>query len=149
MPQIFTQYDALTTHIYQVEIDGIELAQFQEISGISIERQVIEHRATLPGGHEEIKKIPGPIKYGDITLKRGMTDNQDLFDWMADVVEGKVDAARRNGSIVEYDTQYNEINRWNFVNAWISKWEAPSHKANANEVAVESITLTVERIEKG
>lgn len=149
MPQVFADFDALTTHIYQVEIDGIGLAQFQEISPITIERQVIEHRATLPGGKEVIKKLPGPVKYGDITLKRAMTENQELYDWITEVVEGKVDAARRNGSIVQYDTQYAEVNRWNFTNAWISKWEAPGHKANANEVAVESVTITVESIEKG
>lgn len=149
MPQLFTDYDALTSHIYQVEIDGITLGQFQEISGISVERQVIEHRATLPGGKEVIKKIPGPVKYGDITLKRGMTENSDLYDWVTEVVEGKVDAARRNGSIVQYDTQFGEVNRWNFTNGWPSKWEAPSHKANANEVAVESMTITVESIKKG
>ena len=149
MPQLFSDYDALTTHIYQIEIDGVGLGQFQEISGISIERQVIEHRATLPLGQEVIKKIPGPIKFGDITLKRGATDNDELYKWMMEVVEGKVDAARRNGSIVEYDTQFNEVNRWNFTNAWPSSFEAPSHKANANEVAVETVTLTVESIEKG
>lgn len=149
MPQIFGDLDALTTHVYQIEIDGITLAQFQEVSGISIERQVIEHRSTLPGGQEEIKKMIGPTKYGDVTLKRGMTDDTQLYDWMVQVVEGQLDQARRNGSIVQYDTQYNEINRWNFVNGWPSKWEAPSHKANANEVAVETVTLTVERIERG
>jgi phage tail-like protein len=149
MPQLFSDYDALTTHIYQVEIDGVNIGQFQEISGISIERQVIEHRATLPLGQEVIKKIPGPLKYGDITLKRGMTDSDDLYKWVMDVKEGKVDAARRNGSIVQYDTQYAEVNRWNFRNGWPSKWEAPAHKANANEVAVESVTITVEEIEKG
>lgn len=149
MPQLFGEYDALTSHIYQVEIDGINLGQFQEVSGISIERQVIEHRATLPGGREVIRKLPGPTKFGDISLARGMTDDAALYDWIQEVVEGRVDAARRNGSVVEYDTQYAEVSRWNFTNAWPSKWEAPSHKANATEVAVEKITLTVESIEKG
>lgn len=149
MPQLFADFDALTSHIYQVEIDGITLAQFQEVSGISIERQVIEHRATLPGGAEVIKKEPGPVKYGDITLKRGMTDDDQLYKWIDEVVKGQLDAARRNGSIVQYDTQFGEVNRWNFTNGWPSKWEAPSHKANANEIAVESVTITVEKIEQG
>lgn len=149
MPQLFNEHDALTNNIYQVEIDGISLGQFQEVGGISIERSVIEHRATLPGGQEVIRKLPGPVKYGDVTLKRGMTDDSSLYDWIKEVVEGKVDSARRNGSIVEYDTQYSEVARWNFTNAWPQKWEAPSHKANANEIAVESVTLTVESIEAG
>jgi phage tail-like protein len=149
MPQIFTEFDGLTTHVYQVEIDGVNIAQCAEISGISIERQVIEHRATLPLGQEVIKKIPGPKKYGDITLKRAVTDNDELYKWAMEVMDGSVDAARRNGSIVEYDTNYGEVNRWNFTNGWPSKFEGASHKANANEVAVESVTITVEAIEKG
>jgi phage tail-like protein len=149
MPQLFTEYDALTGHTYQIEIDGVGLGQFQEVSGLSIERQVIEHYATLPGGQEVLKKEPGPIKYGDITLKRGMTDNDELYQWMNEIVEGNLDAARRNGSIVEYDLNFGEVNRWNFVNGWPSKWEAPSHKANSNEIAVESITIAIEKLEKG
>lgn len=149
MPQIFADFDALTTHVYQVEIDGISLGQFQEVTIGAIERQVIEHRATLPLGAETINKIPGPTKYGDITLKRGMTDDTQLYDWMMEVVNGAIDSARRNGSIVQYDTQYAEVNRWNFTNGWPSKYEPASHKANANEIAVESITITVESIVKG
>jgi phage tail-like protein len=149
MPLDFMGGDAATSHIYQVECDGITLAQFQEVSGITIERQVIEHRATLPGGQEVIKKEPGPIKYGDITLKRGVTDDDQLYEWIDQVIKGDIVSARRNGSIVQYDTMFSEIKRWNFVNGWPSKWEGPSHKANANEISVESVTLTVEAIEKG
>ncbi|WP_083441820.1 phage tail protein [Nitriliruptor alkaliphilus] len=145
----FMSGDAATSHIYQVECDGITLAQFQEVSGISVERQVIEHRATLPGGQEVIKKEPGPIKFGDITLKRGVTDDDQLYEWIDQVVKGDITSARRNGSIVQYDTMFAEIKRWNFINGWPSKWEAPSFKANANEISVESVTLTVEAIEKG
>lgn len=149
MPQIFGDNDALVTQHYQIEIDGVTLAQFQEAGGISIERQVIEHRATMPGGNEVIKKLPGPLKYGDITLKRAMTDDSALYDWIKEVVDGMIDAARRDGSLVQYDTQFNEISRWNFRGAWPSKWEGPSGKANANEVTVESVTLTCEEIWKG
>lgn len=148
MPQVFGEHDALGVSHYQIEIDGVSLAQFQEMSGLSIERQVTEHRATLPGGQEVIKKLPGPLKFGDITLQRAMTDNDELYTWIQQVVEGRIDEARRNGSLVQYDTQFNEVNRWDFQNAWPSKWEGPSGKANANEVAVEKVTLTVEGLVK-
>lgn len=148
MPQVFGEHDALGVSHYQIEIDGVSLAQFQEMSGLSIERQVTEHRATLPGGQEVIKKLPGPLKFGDITLQRAMTDNDELYTWIQQVVEGRIDEARRNGSLVQYDTQFNEVNRWDFENAWPSKWEGPSGKANANEVAVEKVTLTVEGLIK-
>lgn len=149
MPQIFTDHDALITSHYDIEIDGLTIAQFQEVSGISIERQVIENHAILPGGQQVTKKEPGPLKFGDITLKRAMTDSDDLYKWIQQVVEGRIDEARRNGSLVQRDSQFGEITRWNFTNAWPSKWEGPSGKANATEVTVETVTLTCEWIEKG
>lgn len=149
MAQIFNQHDALTTSHYQIEVDGVTIAQFQEVSGMSIERQVIEHRATIAGGQEVIRKEPGPLKFGDITLKRAMTDSKDLYEWIEQVLEGRIDEARRNGSLVQYDTQFNEIQRWNFENGWPTKWEGPTGKANANEVTVETVTITVESIRKG
>ncbi len=149
MPQLFGEHDALIKSQYQVEVDGLELAQFQEVSGLKIERQVIEHRVTTMGGREVIKKEPGPRKFGDITLKRAMTDSDDLYKWIKEVQDGKIDTARRNGSIVQYDSQFNEIMRWNFTNGWPSSWEGPEGKANANEVTVETVTITVESIEQG
>lgn len=149
MPQLFNEHDALIKSHYHIEVDGLDLAQFQEVSGLSIERQVIEHRATTPTGQEVIKKEPGPRKFGDITLKRAMTDSDDLYQWIKEVQDGKIDAARRNGSVVQYDSQFTEVMRWNFTNGWPSKWEGPSGKANANEVTVETVTITVESIEQG
>ena len=88
------------------------------------------------------------LRPGCVHLTFGADDSQ-LEDWFDEVVKGDFISARRNGSIVQYDTSYQEINRWNFINGWPSKWEGASYKANSNEIAVESVTLTIERLEKG
>src|SRR5262249_29606129 len=71
--------DALAGYSFSVEIDGVSIAQFRELSGLSAEIQVIEHRENKVKGLPVLKKLPGHQKYGDLTLKRGRTDNKALW----------------------------------------------------------------------
>ena len=89
--------DALGNYAFQIEVDGVTLAQFKEVSGLSAEIQVIEHKENKPGAIPVIKKLPGAQKWGDITLKRGKTNDPGWWDWIKEVQEGKIDSARRNG----------------------------------------------------
>ena len=59
-------------------------------------------------------------------------------------LEGDIDSARRNGSIVLYDSMQTEVARWNFVNGWPSVWKGADLDAGANEVAVEEVTIAHE-----
>lgn len=139
--------DALGSYNFQVEVDGVTIAQFKEVSGLSTEIKVIEHEEVLPGGKPIIKKIPGPRKWGDISLKRGKTDDQGWWDWINSVHEGDITAARRNGSIVIYDYALGEKARYNFLNAWPSKVSIGGLKAGGSEVVVEECTLVHEGLE--
>lgn len=139
--------DALSNYAFQIEIDGVTMAQFREVSGLSSEIQVIEHKENRPGGIPVIKKLPGARKWGDISLKRGKTDDPAWWKWIQEVQEGKIDAARRNGSVVLYDYERGEIVRWNFTNAWPSKVSIGSLQAGGNEVAIEECTLVHEGLE--
>ena len=93
-------------------------------------------------------KIPGRLKWGDITLKRGITSSMDLWKWRKVVEDGKVTEARRNGSIVMFDQELNEQARWNFLPAWPSKISGPAPKADGNEIVLEELTLVHEFIER-
>ena len=53
-----------------------------------------------------------------------------------------------NASVVLHNEKHEEVVRWNLVNAWPSKYVGPDMKANANEVAIESIELTHEGVER-
>lgn len=139
--------DALGNYAWQVEVDGLQLAQFKEVSGLSSEIQVIEHKENKPGGLPLIKKLPGARKYGDITLKRGKTDDPAFWTWIREVQEGKIDSARRNGSVVLYDYEYGEKVRWNFINGWPSKVSISNLQAGGSDVAVEDVTIVHEGLE--
>ena len=81
--------DALAGYSFSIEIDGVTIAQFKEVSGINAEIQTIEHRENKKGGLPIMKKLPGAKKYGDITLKHGKTDSKAVWEWLKTVQDGK------------------------------------------------------------
>ena len=136
--------DALGAYNFQIEVDGVTIAQFKEVGGLSVEIKVIEHEEVTPGGKPVIKKIPGPKKWGDLTLKRGFTDDNGWWSWINQVHEGNIDDARRNGSIVLYDYALGERQRINFANGWPSKVSIGGLKAGGSEIVVEECTIVHE-----
>jgi phage tail-like protein len=133
--------DALAGYSFAIEIDGVTIAQFKEVSGISAEIQTIEHRANTVAGLPLLKKLPGAKKYGDLTLKRGRTDNKALWDWLKQVQDGNVTAARKNGSVTLFDYSHGEVSRFNFINAWPSKVSIGSLNAGGNDILLEEVTI--------
>lgn len=131
---------------FTVEIDGITSAAFSECTGLDTETDVIEYRE----GSEDItvRKLPGLKKHANVTLKRGFSTNSELFDWRKTVMDGVIE--RKNVSIVLYDetgvTGGSERIRWNLQNAWPSKWVGAELKANANEIAIETLEICHEGI---
>lgn len=130
---------------FLVEIDGIAVARFSEVSGIQVE---VETETYEEGGvNDFVHYFPKRAKYQNIILKRGITDGQELWNWHQEVVDGSF--KRKNGSIILLDSNGEEKWRWNFVQAFPVKWTGPDLKAEASSVAFESIELVHEGIKKG
>jgi phage tail-like protein len=136
--------DAVLGSAWQVEIDGIAIAQFKELSGVGSEVQVVEHRENKAGGVHVMKKLPGHTASSDITLSRGKTADAAWWTWQKKVQDGDIAGARKNGSVVLYDYSKGEIARYNFVNGWPSKVTLGTLSAGSSEVLVESCTITHE-----
>ncbi|MFZ0388950.1 MAG: phage tail protein [Calditrichia bacterium] len=128
---------------FRVEIDGVQQAGFSEATGFDATVDVIEYR----DGNENttVRKLPGLTKYGNITLKRGVTNSTELFEWHLDVVRGNIE--RRNMSIVLMDESGNDAARWNIINAWPTKYDPPDFNAKGNDVAIESLEIVCEGVE--
>ena len=138
-----TRIDPYGNFNFLVEIDGISLAGFSECSGLSTSVDVIEYRE---GGDHTVRKLPGLARVGDITLKRGVTPSHELQDWHKNILNGVLD--RRNGSIVLQDNARVEVGRWNFFNAIPCKWEGPDLNGKGNDIAIETLTLCCETLER-
>jgi phage tail-like protein len=128
---------------------GAVTGYFTEVSGLGSESEVVEHKIMAKGAKEPlIRKIPGRTKWGDIVLKRGITKNLDFYDWRKQVEQGKVDAARLDGTIIMYDQTMTPIAEWNFNKGWPSKISGPSLAADSNAVGIEEITIVHEGIKR-
>ena len=55
---------------------------------------------------------------------------------------------RRNGSIILQDDAGQEKVRWNFFSAWPSKYDGPDFNAKGNDVSLDSMTVSCERVER-
>ena len=131
---------------FAIDIQGVIKGFFTECSGLGSEHEVIEHKIVTEQGQEVVMKIPGRMKWEDITLKRGITSNMDIWSWRKQVQDGDVDGARRDGSVIMFDQHLKEVARWNFERAWPVKVSGPSPKADSNEIGIEEMVLTHEYI---
>jgi phage tail-like protein len=139
--------DPLVGFHFGVDIqNGKITGYFTECSGLGSEHEVIEHKVVTETGQEVVMKLPGRLKWDNITLKRGITSSMDLWDWRKQVEDGDVDGARADGSIVMYDQNLNEVARWNFERAWPIKISGPQPKSDSNEISIEELEMTHEYI---
>ena len=128
--------------------NGVITGYFTECAGLGSEHEIIEHKVVDNSGHEVTMKIPGRLKWENIVLKRGITKSMDLWDWRKKVEDGKVEDARRDGSVIMYDNTLKEVARWDFERAWPVKITGPQPKADSNEIGIEEITVTHEYIRR-
>lgn len=136
--------DPYRVYKYKVEIDGITRGGFREASGLDSSQDPIEYREGTDELHA--KKLPGLNKSSNISLKWGITDDAQLWEWRKKSIDGKVE--RKNGSIVLYNDAGEEKIRWNFIEAWPTKWTGPSFNATGNEVAIETLEIAHEGLTK-
>lgn len=140
--------DPLVSFNFKLELDSLdEAAYFTEISGMGSETEIAEQKVTT-NGLEVVLKVPGRLKWGDITLKRGITSNMDLWEWRKNVEDGDVQGARTNGSVVMMDQQGNDVARWDFENAWPSKITGPAVKSEGSDFGIEELTVVHEYIKR-
>jgi phage tail-like protein len=137
--------DPFKNYSFLVEIDGISSSSFREVSGLDSEADVIEYRE---GGDTltSSRKLPGRVKYSNVTLERGLTTDRALWDWWQTVVDGNVQ--RRGVAITLLDDAGQAVLRWRLREAWIAKVEFSDLDAESNEVAIETIELAHEGLER-
>ncbi len=130
---------------FVVEIDDFARAAFTKCSALEAEVAKVE---TWEGGSLTADKEPGRLTYSDVTLERGVTSDQDCYDWFKEVVEAFRDAGRvtpefmKNVDIVQMDRDGSELRRWTLEQAWPVKFVAGDWDNEADEATVEQLTLT-------
>jgi phage tail-like protein len=136
--------DLMTTFSFALEIEGVNLGTFRKCSGVESETETIEFKEATKDGKMLIRKVPGAMKWANITLERRIDSTTDLWEWRKQVIDGDVDAARKNGSIVVYDSRHTEVARWNFEAGWPCKWTGAELDAGGGDIACEKVEIAHE-----
>jgi phage tail-like protein len=135
------RHDPVLAFCFAVEISGLIVAGFSEVSGLQAEIEVQEYREG--GLNEYTHKRAGPVKYpSNLTLKKGITDSSELWSWYRDVMRGKIQ--RKPVDVVLMNSAGEEWRRWKLQNAYPVKWTGPDMKAATSEIAVEILELAHE-----
>jgi phage tail-like protein len=135
------QDDPIIGFNFKLDVGDSITGYFTEVSGLGSSNEVIEHKVVNEKGLEIVMKIPGRLTWDDITLKRGVTSSMDAWNWRQQVVEGDVKGARKNGSIVMFDRNLNEVVRYNFENGWPSSYAGGEVNSEGDNVIIEEITI--------
>ncbi|HYU81087.1 MAG TPA: phage tail protein [Vicinamibacterales bacterium] len=146
MPARAFRNDPFTAFRFLVEIQGMIVGGFTEVTGLDMEMELEAYREG--GVNAFIHQLPGAMRYpSHLVLKRGLTDADSFWRWYRDAANG--DVARRNGSIILQNAKGDEVWRWNFVDAYPVRWTGPQLRASSAEIAIESLELAHRGLTKG
>ena len=134
--------DPMLVFKFQIEIKDIIEGFFTECSGLSVEREVETYKEGGLNNYEH--KLPGRLKYGNVTLKRGMTTSHLLWTWFHEKATDEKDFFKVNRvdvTITQLDLMGNQIKQWILSKAYPVKWKGPDFKSDGNQVAIETLEL--------
>jgi phage tail-like protein len=138
--------DPFRAYNFKLLVDGVTEGHFTQVAGLGIKVSAIAYREG--GAGPVVHRLPGPVEYGDVTLRYGLTASKGLWTWFMTAVSGKVQ--RKNVSILMLGHDgVTEVTRWNLVGAWPAEWRGTPLDALGNEVAIESLTLVFESLGRG
>ena len=122
------------------------LGGFSDVTGLSTEIHISEYR----DGNEaqaHVRKIPGSHKTGDVTLKRGVVDSSDLWDWVNQTQTTGI-LAQRDVVITLRDEANTPVQSWKLRSVVPMKYTGPTLSGKGGgEVAVEELVLCAEGFE--
>jgi len=143
-------FDPFGSFCFILEIDNIQVAGFSECAGLQMEVKAFEYKEG--GNNKTTLKFPEHASYGNVTLKRGVTFSTELIDWQLEISQGEFSKRPVEGSnfaIILMDEVGVDVQRWNLIRAFPVKWTGPDLKANASEIAIESLEIAHEGIQIG
>lgn len=144
MAETGTRHDPLLAYRFEVRLDDLPAAGFSECGGLELSTDFLDHPEG--GMNTQLHKLPGRTRQTNLRLKRGIVDRA-LYDWYADLARGLV--RRRGGSVVIRDPSgEREAAVWQFRRALPAKWVGPELNATQSQVAVETLELVHEGLER-
>jgi phage tail-like protein len=140
-------YDAerITAATFLVEVDGVEIGRFMEVNGLEVSVGVEE--VEEGGENNYVHKLPGRMTWPNITLKRGITQNDTLLEWFSKS-SGEQFAANGNrltrstAAITLLGSGAQRLRAWEFDGAFPVKWKGPDFAVSSSDMAMEELEIT-------
>ncbi len=129
---------------FKVEIDGINIASFSDATIPDSTTDSVDYREGTDSPYQ--RKLSCLTKYGNITLKKGLTDSMELYNWRKSVEDSGAIKARKSISLVLVDEEGKDKCRWDIIEAWPTKYSASGFEAKGNAVMIETFELALEKI---
>lgn len=122
---------------FRVELDGLLVGGFTDVSGLEVEVQTEEYEE---GGENAFTHVlPTRVQHGTLTLERGVTDSAELWDWMDAASDGP--PTFKTGQVFLYDSVGEPVRGWEFRRGYPIRWTGPELAGDGGAVAVESIEI--------
>jgi phage tail-like protein len=138
--------DPLRNFRFRLEIDQITQGYFSEVNIGDTTTEAIDYREGTEPTH--VRKLPGLTKYGNITLKWGVTDSMELYEWHKNIVAGGIGDQRKTVKIVVIDEAGADKASFLVSEAWPTKYDPSDLNGKGNEVFIELLELVNEGIER-
>ncbi|GAA2976893.1 phage tail protein [Kitasatospora sp. NPDC127116] len=139
--------DSFSANAFAIELGKFQVETVQDVSGLTLEQDVVEVRQVSATGQLVVRKQPGARRSGEITVTRGMDKSKAFTDWIkATLVNADLDSARQNVTVSLMDAKRNTVRRIHLANAWASRWTGPTLGATESGPATEQVTITYEDI---
>lgn len=136
--------------LVEIRVEGIGdgnlcAAAFSEVDGLDM---TIEPKTIREGGNNiGPVHLVGQVSYGQLTLKRGMTSNLDLWRWFARVVSPGYHGVRADADIVMLSSDgASEQARFQLQRCLPTKLKAPALNAKEGVLAIEELQLVYESL---
>jgi phage tail-like protein len=138
--------DPVRNFRFRLEIDGLSAAAFSEATITDTVNEAIDYRDGTDPMH--VRKLQGLTKYGNVTLKRGITDSMEIYNWHKVIMAGQIQSNRKQVAIVVVDESGADKARFVISEAWPTKYDPSAMNAKGNEVLIELLELVNEGIER-
>lgn len=137
--------ERVTSATFLFEVDGVEIGRFMEVRGLEVS---VETEEIHEGGQNSFThRLPGRMTWPNIVLKRGVTQNDTLLEWL-NKSSGEQFAANGNklqrstAAVTLIGPSGTRLRSWEFDGAFPVKWTGPSFAVASSDMAAEELEIT-------
>jgi phage tail-like protein len=140
--------EALAASFFYIELSGLSVVAFRELSGIGSENDVIIQHQVNAQGKASYIKVPGKLSWQNLVLKKGVDTDLSLWTWRNDIIQKGVDGQKKDGQIYIVDVQGQQKTTWKVTGAWPCNYTIAAMVPDTNEMLLEEVHLAHEGLER-